>query len=195
MTKDQIIKEIQRTAKENGGKPPGQQRFRGQTTIKESDWRGRYWARWGDALREAGFDPNQFNQSYNDDVLLEKFAVLARELGRVPVVSEWQLKARRDKTYPSSSALQRLGSKQKLIARVLEFVRQREDYSDVVPLLSASASAHDIAIQEPTKRISTGLVYLMKSGRHYKIGRTVSVGSRERHLLSRSPFRRPPFTG
>lgn len=37
-----------------------------------------------------------------------------------------------------------------------------------------------------------GVVYLMKSGRHYKIGRTVSLGSRERQLAIKIPV--PPTT-
>lgn len=50
MTKDQIIKEIQRTAKENGGAPFGSRRFTSETGIKMYDWLGVYWAQWGDAL-------------------------------------------------------------------------------------------------------------------------------------------------
>jgi len=135
MTKNQIIREIRRTAQENGGKPLGGQRFLRETGIKVSDWRGKYWARWNDALSEAGFGPNQFQQPYDDELLLEKFATLARELGRVPVVPEWQLKARSDRAFPNSKVLERFGSKQQLIARALQYVNQHESYADVVPLI------------------------------------------------------------
>ena len=55
--------------------------FEAETGIPESFWASRYWARWGDALREAGFDPNVMQQSYSDDHLLQELAVVTRELG------------------------------------------------------------------------------------------------------------------
>lgn len=49
-----IISEIQRLAAEAGGQAPGSQAFVKATGITETKWRGKYWARWGDALIEAG---------------------------------------------------------------------------------------------------------------------------------------------
>ena len=54
MDKQHIIDEIRRTAKDNGGAPLGTDRFQQETGIKSADWFGRFWARWGDALGEAG---------------------------------------------------------------------------------------------------------------------------------------------
>ncbi len=192
MTKIRIIREIQRTAQENGGKPLGRQRFLRETGIKESDWSGKYWPRWNDALSEAGFGPNQFQQPYDDELLLEKFAALARELGRVPVVAEWQLKARSDRTFPNSKVLERFGSKQQLIARALQYVNQHESYADVVPLLSPAVRSDVTVGEDSAEKLVTGFVYLMKSGRHYKIGRTNSIGRREWELGIKLPV--PPKT-
>jgi hypothetical protein len=61
MDKDHILDEIGRTAKENSGSPLGQARFRQQTGITQADWAGRYWARWGDVLREAGSRQTAYN--------------------------------------------------------------------------------------------------------------------------------------
>lgn len=55
MEKQHILNEIRRTAKANGGDPLGRERFLTDTGIKQSDWYGKYWIRWGDAVREAGF--------------------------------------------------------------------------------------------------------------------------------------------
>jgi hypothetical protein len=38
--------------------PVGKDRFAAATGIKETAWRGRYWARYSDAVREAGYGPN-----------------------------------------------------------------------------------------------------------------------------------------
>jgi hypothetical protein len=84
MTKEHILSEIRRTAAANGGVPLGVGRFFVETSIKESDWHGKFWARWGDALREAGFQPNQLNAARTAEDLLNNLAGLVRELGRFP---------------------------------------------------------------------------------------------------------------
>lgn len=63
MDKERIIREIQRTTAANGGSPLGTARFEAATGIKLADWFGVYWARWSDAVREAGFEPNQDRKS------------------------------------------------------------------------------------------------------------------------------------
>jgi hypothetical protein len=66
--KEYILGEIRRTAAANGDVPLGLSRFSQETGIKESDWRGKIWARWGYAVREAGFEPNELRASYNEDL-------------------------------------------------------------------------------------------------------------------------------
>lgn len=59
MTKLYILQEIKRTTQANGGKPLRKRQFESQTGITRSEWFGVYWARWSDALREAGRAPNR----------------------------------------------------------------------------------------------------------------------------------------
>jgi hypothetical protein len=54
MTKEHILSEIRRTAAENGGAPLGVDRFLGETGIKESDWRGKFWVRWNGGCKRSG---------------------------------------------------------------------------------------------------------------------------------------------
>jgi len=51
-------------------------RFLAETGIRESDWQGRYWIRWSDALAEAGFKANTLNPRMPDELLLERLAAL-----------------------------------------------------------------------------------------------------------------------
>src|SRR6266704_2523890 len=111
MNKEHIIAEIRRTAKANRGVPPGWRRFEEQTGIRYYDWYGQFWTRWGDAVREAGFEPNRMSEDYGDSSLLEKLAQLTRRLGCIPTQGDLLLAKRRDATFPSEKTFRRLGSK------------------------------------------------------------------------------------
>jgi len=83
MTKTYILDEIRRTATANGGQSLGWRRFETETGIRQTDW-SRFWARWGDASREAGFEPKEFTAAYENSMLLDFYIRLAREMGRYP---------------------------------------------------------------------------------------------------------------
>ena len=91
MSKLRILEEIKRTAIANGGIPLGKTKFYQETGIKESDWSGRYWVRWNDALAEAGFSPNRMQQSYSDELLLECYAKTILDLGHIPTNAEFEI--------------------------------------------------------------------------------------------------------
>ena len=90
MQKEEILAEIRRTAKENGGKPVGKVRFERTTGIKEYEW-SRYWARYSDAQREAGFEPNSLVTAYGDEYLIGKLIGIIRELKKFPTKNELQM--------------------------------------------------------------------------------------------------------
>ena len=52
--KQHILDEIRRTAAANDGKPLGSARFQAETGITQTDWYGRFWRSWSEALKEAG---------------------------------------------------------------------------------------------------------------------------------------------
>ena len=87
MNKTGILAEIQRTAAENGGAPLGRRRFETDTGIKQAEWLGVHWARWSDAVQEAGFQPNRLQAPYPTDLLLTRYAELTLELARIPARS------------------------------------------------------------------------------------------------------------
>ena len=191
ITKTQILDEIKRTAEANGGQPLGRHRFYAETGIKESDWSGKYWVRWNDAVQEAGYSPNRLQSAYGDQFLLEKLASLVQELGHFPVSTELQLKARQDKEFPSRNTFSRFGSKAQLAARLGAFCQQREGYEDVAAICATVSSNQKLEVLPSVEAEAEnfGFVYLLKSGRHYKIGRTNSVGRRERELAIQLPER------
>jgi hypothetical protein len=188
MTKDHIVAEIRRTAAENGGTPLGRQRFFAETGIKESDWSGKFWARWSDAVQEAGFAPNALNSARSDAEMLEALVPLVRELHRVPVASELKLRRRADSSFPDPKTFERFGTKSALLKRFLSFCRER-GYDDVAQLCPPLASEPAAALSRrgAAEDVVIGSVYLLRSGRYFKIGRTNAVGRRGRELAIQLP--------
>jgi len=184
MEKKHILDEIVRMAQQNNDKPLGKARFEAETGIKESDWSGKYSVRWSDAVREAGFSPNTMQKSYDQEWLLERLISLIRELDHFPVRNEVRLKTRTDKTFPNEKTFQRLGSKAELANKIVEYCAARTGYEDIIQVCSPlSAAAGTSKPEQGSPHTPTfGYVYLMKSGRYYKIGRSNSLGRREYEL-------------
>ena len=183
-----IIAEIQRLAASGGGDAPGQRLFARETGIRVSDWKGRYWARWGDALIEAGLEPNKLIEAYPEAQLLETYALVARKLGHLPVEAELRLEARANSEMPGYQAFERFGNKAALIARLASFCRERGDYDDVRDMCDAYTPRRPSSVISPKESaVPDGFVYLIKSGRYYKIGRSNAAGRRERELSIQLP--------
>lgn len=189
MTKADILQEIKRTAEANGGVPLGWRGFEQETGIKEYEWFGKLWARWSDALREAGFTPNQLQGAYEKTDLLDKYSKLAQELGRLPTSGDIRLKTRNDSSFPSNSTYEnRFGTKGELIEQLRTYCQGRTEYENVLRLCEGYAPRSRNESEKPdspTEQI--GFVYLIKSGRFYKIGKTNSAGRREYELAIQLP--------
>lgn len=192
VSREHIIAEIRRTAEANGGTALGRDRFRAETGLHEGDW-GRYWARWSDAVKEAGFAPNTLQGRHADEDVLRRFADEVRRLGRIPTHRELEIRRREDASLPSANVFQRW-PKRELVARVLDYCQEHADLADVSEILKraveeAAQEAHEASSEAAvgTDDVEFGFVYLVKVRRHYKIGRTNSVGRRERELAIQLP--------
>jgi hypothetical protein len=186
MNRERILAEIKRTAQVNGGDPLGKIAFFRETGIKESDWHGKFWVRWSDALAEAGFPPNRMNEALPDATLIERFVELIRGLGHYPVGGEIRLKARSSADFPSHNTFARFGTKSEFAARVLDYCQSRPDLADVALIckpLAGTLPKEEVAPDE----FEIGFVYLLKSGRFFKIGRSNAAGRRERELAIQLP--------
>lgn len=196
-SKRRILNEIRRTAEANGGAPLGVARFNQETGIKTSDWSGKIWARWGDALQEAGFQPNQLQTAYGEELLIEKFISLARDLGHFPVATEVKMRARSDDSFPWHNTFGRFGSKQQFAARIVDYCKDRVGYEDVAALCRSVADKQKpkkSADASPTNSAGStkeGYVYLglLKLGREkrYKIGKAVLVERRRDQISLQLP--------
>jgi hypothetical protein len=187
--REKVLEEIRRCAAENGGQPLGRGRFEEETGIREADWLGRYWARWSDAVEEAGLAPNTLQGAYSDDELLRSLASLVRELGHFPTAPELKMRRLRDSTFPSSKVFERLGSKTRRVARLVDYCDTDPAFADVraICALLVVADEEEGGDDEVDSVSSGGYVYLLKSGRHYKIGWTGDLGRRTYDLRLQLP--------
>ena len=159
-----------------------------------AEWYPRLWLRWSDALAEAGCEPKRLQTNLENEVVIRKYIDLVRELGRFPVEGEIRLRAREDRSFPSHTVFNRFGGKEALIEAAVVYSREEAEFEDIVALHAGrSRSGAGVKKELGTgRRVRTGFVYLMKSGRHYKIGRTSSVGRRGSELAVKIPV--PPTT-
>lgn len=185
-TKQQILDEIIRTAKENGGIPIGKNRFERETGIKEYDFL-KFWPSVGEAQREAGFTPNTLQTAHDIEFLKESVVALMREIGRFPTHANFIGKRNRDSKFPSPGSFIRLGSKTKMVEKILVYANEK-GYNDIVKMCTP-------IIENPTKpetdevgvEITIGEVYLFKHGRYYKIGKTNDTVRRGNELRIQLP--------
>jgi hypothetical protein len=136
--KQHILDEIARAASESGGIALGRDRFFQETGIKESDWLGKHWARWSDAVVEAGCVPQKLNAPFDEGALLESYVALTRELGHLPAVSELKLKAKREPGFPSHNTFRKFGDKAHQVQKLAECCEGKPSYSDVLTIAQAS---------------------------------------------------------
>jgi len=166
--RDHILTEIRRLTVANGGQPPGQKVFVRETGIGDHNWRGKFWARWGDALTEAGFAPNQWTERLNSVAVLEGVVAACRHYGRFPTMDEIRLHRAKEPTIPSEQAIRRhFGNRAGLVAALAKRAAEDASYADIATMLPDIPS-RPLTL---TSKTPDGFVYLIQSGDFYKVGR------------------------
>ena len=136
--REHIIAEIRRVAAELG-RTPGAWAFETETGIREHNWRGRYWPRWSDALRDAGLEPNLPDRRADPDALLAELAAVVRRFRRMPTLDELKI-YRQTFPAPTPNALWRsFGPTPAVVARLRAWAGARADYADVAAMLPQEA--------------------------------------------------------
>ena len=79
-----------------------------------------------------------------------------------------------------------------MLSAVLNYCQKHAGHEDILALLVSRKGSSKEKTTTRESKVASGFVYLMKSGRHFKIGRTISLGSRERQLAIKIPI--PPTT-
>lgn len=185
--KEEILLQIKRISSDTGH-PPGRRTFEQTTGICESDWQGIYWARWGDAVREAGLEPNLIQQSYDDEYLLKRYCDAALHFESPPTRPEMRIYARKFGEFPSYTTYQNhFGTMHKLRVAARSWALGHEEYSAILSMIPKT----DHIVDEPQRTETTeeGWVYLLNSGTYYKIGRSENVEKRVKQISIALPHK------
>lgn len=189
MNKAHVLSEIRRIAKERGGTAPGLRTFESETGIRRHQVVGVLWRQWSDAISEAGLAPNRLQTGYDIKDLLDKYAKLACELKRLPTKDDLLLKHSNDPEFPSVHAYRRHFAGKSGLAQCLAAHCMDRPGNEDVALLCKKYLAEEKTqqVEAPVDKTGDGFVYLVKSGRYYKIGRTNAAGRREYELALQLP--------
>ena len=194
MTREEILTEVKRLA-ESLGRAPGRDIFEKETGVRSGDWYPKYWLRWGDLLKDAELQRNDFMQKMDDDIIIRHYLNFVRELGRIPVAGEIRNRRSEISSFPSHGVFNRLGGRQIFLRKCLDVASKVPEFTDLIPVLNSGLKidVQDEALDPSEDDLgAAGCVYLMRSGKYYKIGRTNSLLRREGELKVAIPI--PPET-
>lgn len=184
-SKEKIVGEYNRLVKEHGGKVVGERIFKRETGLSPHYWNGGYWRSWSALQLDAGHEPNSATEKTSDELLLHRFAELALEMNAIPSEADLMLKRKNDPSFPAKSTYRRWGSRDAMLSKVAEYCERGGQFVPVLELLRQGVST-GLDHRIDSGRV-VGFVYLLRSGKNYKLGRSNAVGRRLRELAIQLP--------
>jgi len=99
------------------------------------------------------------------------------------------MQKRSDANFPNEKTLrERFGTRQQLAAKILAYCQSRDGFEDISAICAAALNVQDAETEDDRMpEEDGGFVYLIKSGRFYKVGRSNSAGRREYELAIQLP--------
>ena len=190
MNKETMLNEMHRVAKELGTDTLGKTKFANMSGITEGRWLGKYWVSWSDAVQAAGLKPGLMTGAHNKELLLESLAALTQKLGHFPTAAELKMERVTNRDFPNHNVFGRLGNKSAMTEQLRQHAATKPELSSLVSLLPARVvSMQEESIESIGSVLTEGYVYMLKLGKHYKIGKTYSVPRRHREITLELPKR------
>jgi hypothetical protein len=134
MTKEEIIAGIQSCAEELGRVPTvADLKEKKRTSLKTIR---RFFGRYSDALREAGFDPHGAGYKLDVETLFNDWAAIARQTRKIPSILAYNKQSK----YSVGPLLTRFGGWTEVPRGLLMFAREKgleEEWGDVMGMIEA----------------------------------------------------------
>ena len=193
LTKEQILNEVRRYSKKNGGKTPSEKKLFENTEVGIYD-RMRYWPNYGSLIKDAGLKPNKFDKTkYNHNQLCEIFIEVIRENSKWPTRCFLDVKHHNEPSFPDSSTFyNKLGLTKELAKTIIDFTEDKKNYDDIIKICNSiinKYSERDKNVKD--ENLANGFVYLGKQHGVYKIGKINDTKRRRDDitLLGSEPFK------
>jgi len=181
LTRDELLSRIRRIASLRGGRVSFRE-FVAESGIPEKEVQIVLEGTWNEALAEIGLPTSSFVRPRIEDAsILEAIARLIVRMKKWPSETALAGEHRRDGALPSLKTIRRLGGAADIAAKLVEHCSGRPELG-VAAEVAASRISNNAPGPARAPALVNGYVYMMKSGRRYKIGHTNSPSRRHREV-------------
>ena len=188
MDKPQVLKVISALAATNGGRI-GVRAFCNATGQSQRWLRNQPWfTSWNGLLEELGLPTRGFLVPKTPpEIIARAVAELSARLGRWPTDDDLNRERALNKAFPSPSIIQPLRRSGELAKLVVAACESEESLRSAAHLARARLTPFDVTTVDSLDEKVKGYVYMLKSGRHYKIGKTNNVARRYKEVRLELP--------
>src|SRR5258706_5336550 len=181
LTREEIIKQVQKWAKDNDGKTPSEKNFYEYADVGIYNLHKLGWANYRELVLEAELTPNKFDKTkYSHGQLCKLFIEVIGEKSKLPTRGELDVKHHKNSNFPNSGTFyDKLGKVKNgdLVRTILEYAKDQKEYVDIIKICNTFLEKlENTTLEEPSPIGSIGYVYLLKSklgsAVAYKIGKT-----------------------
>ena len=141
MTKDELLEAIRKTAKKLGH-TPSKREFLRESSLNERHIL-KHFARWNDAVKASGLEPNSSNTKIGYDELLKDWAEVVRTLKKIPTMAEYRHGAGE---YSIDALRRRCGAWSKIPDLFKAHFNNSYDYADVFLLIHNLSSQAESSV-------------------------------------------------
>lgn len=191
MTKDELVDALRRTARDHGGRPPGESRFLSARGLTRSDLWDAAIRSYGDLCELAGFPRNRLNRRYERDQLFQSLARLTIQLNRFPNHTDREFAHHHDKSFPSYEAFRTAAQDPSALDhQLLEWCGDKPEYAEAVSILQEHSSVKRTSTSPRRRKEVNGYVYLLRygnTGRDYKLGMSEDLARRHAQIAALFP--------
>ena len=177
LTKEQIIKEIQKYVKENNGNTPSEKKFYEYAQISLNDLHKLGWSNYRGLVLDAGLTPNRFDKTrYSHEQLCDIFIKFIREQGKWPTRGELDVNHFNNSNFPASATFyNKLGLTSDLARSILNFIEDKKGYEDIENICTPVVEQYldNSATKDTNKTVDEVYMYKYKNqSQPIKVGRS-----------------------